>query len=430
MMSETTISNFEPIENGQTPQNQIQGAETPQVSEEHPIFSKDYQDIRLLTASRFGASRIYVAKSGAKKVIIKALKQEFANDAKCKANLRKEYELTSQLEHKHIRKALDLVTIQGLGECIVFEYVEGKSLAEHVRVGTLSEKQVKSVLIEVCDALYYMHRNQIVHCDLKPENIMVTTGDCRAKIIDIGLPDTEYKTNKELLIKEMEFIAPELIKGEDCDARSDVYSMGKIMEFINERNISRQYQNVATHCTQFSKEQRFDSISEVKSAITKGYSALRIAIAALLVVVLGAALVYFVPKIKANAEKEKQERMVKDFSHEIQNIEAQSPALCEKYKLTSLTEPITVDWTADSLAYHEKLKPFFGIENLESAANEALMEQKARIETRRQADFETLLLTSFQSANDSVATALKSALTEPTDSLMMIEAYKWLGQQH
>ena len=48
-----------------------------------------------------------------------------------------------------------------------------------------------------------------------------------------AVPETEYKTNKELLIKEMDFIAPELIKGEDCDARSDIYSLGKIMEFIN-----------------------------------------------------------------------------------------------------------------------------------------------------------------------------------------------------
>lgn len=420
MMSETMFSNFEPVENGQPQQNQADTV----------INSKDYQDIRLLTASRFGASRVFTAKSGAKKVIIKALKAELMNDPKCKANLRKEYEITTQLDHKYIRKAIDLVTIQGLGECIIFEYIEGKSLAEHVRVGTLTEKQVKNILAEVCDGLYYMHRNQVVHCDLKPENIIVTEGDYKAKIIDIGLPETEYKTNKELLIKEMEFIAPELIKGEDCDARSDVYSMGKIMEFINERNISRQFNSIATHCIQFSKEQRYDSISEVKSAITKGHSVVKIFIITLILCALGTLAIVYVPKIKAKAEEEKTERRKIDFTHEIERIEGNTEMLCEKYKLTSLNEPISANWTEDSLAYYQALTPFFDIENLKDAAMEVLHEQKAIIDNRRQLDFENLLLSSFKTADDSLAVALKSAIPEQNDSLLIIEAFKWFGQQH
>ena len=419
MMSETMFSNFEPVENGQPQQNQADTV----------INSKDYQDIRLLTASRFGASRVFTAKSGAKKVIIKALKAELMNDPKCKANLRKEYEITTQLDHKYIRKALDLTTIQGLGECIVFEYIEGKSLAEHVRVGTLSEKQVKNILAEMCDALYYMHRNQVVHCDLKPENIIVTDGDCKVKIIDIGLPETEYKTNKELLIKEMEFIAPELIKGEDCDARSDIYSIGKIMEFINERNISRQFNSIATHCTQFSKEQRYDNISEVRSAITKGHSVVKIFIITLILCIVGAAAVIYVPKIKDKAEEEKIERRKMDFSHEIERIESNTETLSEKYKLTSLDEPISVNWSEDSMAYYQALMPFFDIDGLQNQAMDLLQEQKARIDSQRQNEFESLLLNSFKTADDSLAVALKSALPGQTDSLLMIEAFKWFGQQ-
>lgn len=429
-MSETLFSNFEPVENGQPARMTGREDAANSRQQETVISSKDYQDIRLLTASRFGASRVFVAKNGAKKVIIKALKQEFMNDPKRKAALRKEYELTTQLDHKFIRKALDLVTIQGLGECVVFEYIEGKSLAEHVRVGTLSEKQAKNVLVEVCDALYYMHRNQIIHCDLKPENILITEGDFRAKIIDIGLPNQEYENDKELLIKEMEFIAPELIKGEECDARSDVFSMGKIMEFMNQRNISNQFSNVATHCTQFSKEQRYDNISEVKSAITKTHSVIKIVLAVLALGIVAALALVYVPKIKENAEKEKTERMRTDFFHGIENIEASSEVLCEKYRLTSLNEPISVDWSEDSLQYCQTLKPFFGIEGLEAVALEVLGEQKLRIESHRQADFETLLLSTFKNAQDSLAVQMKSVMPEQNDSLLMIEAFKWFGKQH
>ena len=112
-------------------------------------FSTDYTDLRPLHSSRYGNSRVYTAKFNGKKVIVKALKPECAADAACRASLRQEYDTTSILDNKYIRKALDFVQIEGLGDCIIFEYIEGKSLAEHVRVGTLSEKQVKSVLAEV-----------------------------------------------------------------------------------------------------------------------------------------------------------------------------------------------------------------------------------------------------------------------------------------
>ena len=202
-MSENIFSNFEPINE--------QGA-----------VSKDYDHIKPFYTSAHGPSRIFTAVYKGSKVIVKTLKPEFAQDDQCRENLKREYEITSQLDHKFIRKALAFENIQGLGESIIFEYIDGKSLAEHVRVGTLNEKQVKSLLVDICDGLNYMHRNGVIHCDLKLENILVTAKDFRAKIIDIGLPDTEYKTDRELLIKENEFIAPELIKGEDGDPRSDI----------------------------------------------------------------------------------------------------------------------------------------------------------------------------------------------------------------
>ena len=119
-------------------------------------YSTDYTDLRLIHTSRYGNSRVYTANCNGKKVIVKALKEEYAKDLACKESLKQEYETTSFLENKYIRKALDFVQIEGLGDCIIFEYIDGKSLAEHVRVGTLSEKQVKNILAEVCDGLYYM----------------------------------------------------------------------------------------------------------------------------------------------------------------------------------------------------------------------------------------------------------------------------------
>ena len=390
-------------------------------------FSTDYTDLRLLHTSRYGNSRVFTANSNGKKVIVKALKEEYANDAACKALLKQEYETTSMLENKYIRKALDFVTIEGYGDCIIFEYIDGKSLAEHVRVGTLSEKQVKSILTEVCDGLYYLHRNGMVHCNLSPENIMVTT-DCRARLIDIGVPETKQDADRELLIKEMEFIAPEIIKGEDYDARADVYSIGKIMEFMGERNISKQFGNVATHCTQFSREQRFDSISDVRSAISKGHNLVKLIIlAAVALVVIILALVY-VPKINANVEKEREQRLSVEFDRQMETMQGQLPELCKKYELKSLDEPIEVDWSEDSLKLVEELRQYLAMDDYKGKAMQAIESQRLGIESYRQSNFDRLLLDEFQTTTDSVAVVMRSALQEPTEARLLEEAKKWYRQ--
>ena len=389
------------------------------------INSNEYADLRPLYASRYGNSRIFTANNHGKKVIVKALKAECANDAACKASLRQEYETTSMLDNKYIRKALDFTNIEGLGDCIVFEYVDGKSLAEHVRVGTLSEKQVKSILTEVCDGLNFLHRNGLVHCNLNPENVMVSANDGHVKLIDIGVPETKQDADRELLIKEMEFVAPEIIKGEDFDSRADIYSIGKIMEFIGERNISKQFHAAATHCTQFSKEQRFDTISDVRSAISKGHSFVKIIILVVVAAIVAALAIIYVPKIRANVEKERAERRVVEFNRELEKIQGELPELCEKYAMQSINEPIAVDWSEDSLRLVEGLMPYLAIDEYKAKALQVMERQRVGIERSREADFEQLLLSEFKSTNDSLAVKMRSALVDPTDDQLLIEAGKW-----
>ena len=392
--------------------------------------SGEFTEIKPFYASQHGCSRLFTANYNGKKVILKTLKEEYANDKDCQEALQNEYDVTSVLDNKYIRKAIDFVTIGGLGKCLVLEYIEGKSLLEHVRVGTLSTKQVKNVIVEVCDALYYMHRNRIVHCNLKPENILVTANDCRAKIIDIGIPKTEPKADRELLIKEMEYVAPEIIKGEEYDARADIFSIGKIMEFINERNISAQFNNIATHCTQFSREQRFDNISEVKSAITKGHSIITLIIAAAIIALALVSALVFVPKIKDNMEKEKAERIAVEYNHAIENMQNESDALCAKYKLTSIDQSIAPDWSEDSLRLVQDLLPFYSMDDYRARVFDALETQRNIIIETRQHEFDALLLESFKTADDSIAVSLREALTEPTDSALFIEAGKWFEQRN
>ena len=387
-------------------------------------ISTGYTDLHQIHSSRYGNSRVFTAKCNGKKVIVKALKPECIDNEACRESLRQEFDTTSILDNKYIRKALDFVKIEGYGDCIILDYIDGKSLAEHVRVGTLSEKQVKSVLAEVCDALYYLHRNGIVHCNLSPENIMVTA-DGRARLIDLGVPETKPDADRELLIKEMGFVAPEILKGEDVDSRADIYSLGKIMEFIGERNISKQFGAVATHCIQFSREQRYDSISEVRSAITKSHSIVKIAIAAAVVLILGVLAFIYVPKIKANVEKERAERLAHDFTSELDKMQAALPQLCEKYAMQSLNEPLAVDWSEDSLQLVENLMPYLSMDEYKGKAMKAIEEQGASIMNSRLDDFDRLLLSEFKNTNDTIAAKIREGLPGATDSVLLIEAQKW-----
>lgn len=362
-----------------------------------------FENIKPFYSSTHGPSRILTATSNGKKVIIKTLKPEFAQDDQCRDNLKREYEITSQLDHKAIRKAIGFESIEGLGESIIFEFIEGKPLAEHIRVGTLDEKQVKTVLLDLCDGLNYMHQRGIVHCDLKPENVIITANDLRAKIIDIGLPERDYKTDHELLIKENEFIAPELFKGEEADPRSDVYSLGKIIEFIIERNMISQYRSIATHCTQFSREQRFDSINEVKSLLTKGFSVMKCILIILILAALGTAAYIYVPKIIEKSKIEKEERLAVDFNHEVEKINAETQSLCEKYHINSLDEPqgMPEGWKADSVRLSQQLAPFIEVEQLRPQALLVIENQRQAIIQSRQRDIDALL--QLKQAADSIA---------------------------
>ncbi len=412
-MSDLLFSNFEPVD-------------------EVKPASKDYDNIKPFFASNYGHSRLFTAINKGKKVVLKTLKEEFANDEQCREELKKEYEATAQLENRFIRKALGFENVQGLGDCLVLEFIEGKSLAEHVRVGTLNEKQIKSILIDLCDGLNYMHRHGILHCDLKPENILVTASDSRAKIIDIGLPEMDYKTDRELLIKENEFIAPELIKNEEGDPRSDVYSVGKIIEFIIERNMLNQYQSVATHCTQFSREQRFDDITEVRSLITKGYSVVKLILILVALAAIALAAYVYVPKIIEKSKAEKAERLAVDFNHEVQKINAETNSLCEKYKMVSLDEPVAIpaSWIADSVRLSQQLAPFLTEEITREAALATIDQQKQAVLQSRQHDFDALLMTEFRQATDSIASSLKASTVTPSDSLMLDLARQWYQQTH
>jgi Serine/threonine protein kinase len=434
-MSDSVFSSFSPAD--QVPDSvQPSISETPNdeyqeenAQEEAIAFSKEYGNFKLLSASRFGLSRVFVANRDGHKVIVKALKKQFIDNPKYKAALKKEYELTSQLDHRFIRKALDYQTIAGLGDCIIMEYVEGKTLFEHVRVGTLTEKQIKNIFLEICDALIYMNQKQIVHCSLTTENILIAENDGHVKLIDVGIQETFCKSLNELPALELEYIAPEIIAGDEPDTRADIYSLGKIMELICNRDLSKQFVNISIHCIQFSKEQRFNNVSELKAAMNKGGSTIKMIIVILAICALGLAAYLLIPKIisesksKTNLE-DQQANFIKEselFHSELQNMAG-------KYKLTVLEDPFPAGWSEDSLRLYMQIQPYLYNDSVTQDVVGAIQAQGNDIRNQRQEAFSALLITEYQNAQDTLALRLKALDANPSDSMLRIHALNWFAK--
>ena len=170
---------------------------------------------------------------------------------------------------------------------------------------------------------------------------------------------------------------------------------------------------------------------EVRSLLNKGTSAIKIILLVLALCAIGAAAFIYVPKIIEKSRIEKAERLAVEFSHEMEKINAETASLCEKYKLVSLDEPISLPaaWKEDSVRLSQQLARFMSVDSLRPVVDQALENQRQAIVQSRQHDFDALLITEFRQATDSIASTLKAGAT-PSDSLMLTAAKQWFQQTH
>jgi serine/threonine-protein kinase len=232
----------------------------------------------------------------------------------------------SALNHPNIITIHDIVPIAE-GECIVMEFVRGKTLADLIEAGRIPSVDCLKFATQIADALAAAHGIGIVHRDLKPANVMVTP-EGLAKVLDFGLAklsgeeeklgalggdsdttvsihvESRPKTAEGAIIGTVAYMSPEQAQGQRVDARSDIFSFGALLyemitgerafhgssglatltavlrdnppEFSqSSADVPLEVQDVVMRCLRKDPDQRFQSMGDVKSAIEQIYFASR-----------------------------------------------------------------------------------------------------------------------------------------------------------
>ncbi len=164
-------------------------------------------------------------------VAVKILKKEFCDNAEIVEKFKGEATAIATLSDNNIVNILDVGTQDNINY-IVMEYVKGKTLKDIIKqVGKMNYETSISVAIQIAKALDCAHRNNIIHRDVKPQNILVTE-DGTMKVTDFGIAKfttSETITNNNTIMGSAHYISPEQAKGSFIDCRTDLYSLGVVL---------------------------------------------------------------------------------------------------------------------------------------------------------------------------------------------------------
>lgn len=180
-----------------------------------------------------GMSEVYKAKCNKlnRFVAVKILKKQFADNKDIAQKFKREATAIANLSDANIVNILDVGTQDDI-DYIVMELVTGKTLKELINYsGKLTYNTAIKIALQIAKALDCAHRNNIIHRDIKPQNILVTENG-EVKVTDFGIAkstDSQTITNTTSIIGSAHYLSPEQAKGTYIDFRSDIYSFGIVL---------------------------------------------------------------------------------------------------------------------------------------------------------------------------------------------------------
>lgn len=228
------------------------------VTEDFEGITRTFTEVKILHTSEVNI--VAKGKRYGRWWLLKGLRQEVAGDAGYRQRLRKELEILMQLQHPNIVSAVGMEPVDGLGECIVMEFLDGTTLKEWLR-GTTTRRQRRKVAWELTEAVGYAHAKGIVHRDLKPSNILITVNGESVKLLDFGLADADSYAILKQPAGTLRYISPEQVQTAVADVRNDIYSLGVV---LGEMRLG--YGRIVKKCL-LPLEKRYRNVAELQGAM-------------------------------------------------------------------------------------------------------------------------------------------------------------------
>ncbi len=240
------------------------------------ILDERFTILRVL--GRGGMGEVYLAadKLSNEMVALKTIKREFAADEENRARFRTEVQSSRRVTHPNVCRIFDIFEHGGT-PFFSMKYVAGLTLAEVLAVGPLSPERGKSLAIQIADGLSTAHKEGILHCDLKPANIILEGSGKqeRAVITDFGLARALERTDS-IRAGTPAYMAPELLRGQPPTVRTDIYSFGKVLEVLLPKH------RLVLECQAIDPGRRPESMAAVLKELSGGWTRRRIVTSALL----------------------------------------------------------------------------------------------------------------------------------------------------
>lgn len=237
------------------------------IFEKEVFLQKDndnFHDYKLLKTTVY--SKLWRVSRDGKYFLIKTTKDNSEYQQKM---LRREYEISIGCDNPNIVHVFTYERNLPEGDGIVMEYIEGRTLDEFL-LEKPSLKTKQRIFGELLSAVNYLHKRGIIHNDLKPENILITRADNTLKIIDFGLADNDAFYVLKTLGCTQRYASPELLSQDvrtrlatskqKIDARSDIYSIGIIMQDI----FDGRYKRIINKCIKENVGSRYSDISSLQ----------------------------------------------------------------------------------------------------------------------------------------------------------------------
>ncbi len=207
-------------------------------------------------------ARIYRITKGGKDFLLKTPKD---GNVVFLDMIRKEYQLSLQLQHPYIASVYEYAENTPGGPGILMEYSDARSLREFISEKPSFKLRMK-VLDQLLDAVSYIHECGIVHNNLDPKDILVTKKGNNVKIIDFGLSAEDVVALGKSGRLDMGYVSPELAaNSRKLDRRSDIYSLGKIIDDL----FGGKFGKIVDKCTRKKAGKRFENVDQLKAAFEK-----------------------------------------------------------------------------------------------------------------------------------------------------------------